>query len=228
MTDALIRLWEHVTPRNDRPYEAFLEELGLSGAQSEEGLLPHNQEMLLGNIGRFPCLTRTERQERLGWSPKTMQRAVEALEGKYIEPVQVKKGGRGSSYVTYELTDAARGYMKKRQISWVPRHGGVAHHCAMEGWVKAKREAGFEAGLQRKLRGLEVDGLARRDGQTVALEVVGSDNFRRDREKFAYVLSHVDRLEVICLTEELELIYGRGLRGRLGDEGWERLELRRV
>jgi hypothetical protein len=216
-----------VTPRNDQPIEEFLLRIGLSTVKKEEkpSVLPHNQEVLLANIGRYPCLDRRERQEMLGWHPQTMQNALEALKDRYIRPVQTKKGGPGSGYVTYELTEEAKQYMIRRQIPFTKLSGGLIHHCTVQRWIEAKEQEGYKVRAQAPVGNMLIDALAT-GPQTIGLEVVASDNIKRDVEKFPKLLKHVDVLEVLCTTYELEKMYLTALKKQLPSEAFQRMVIR--
>ncbi len=227
MQQILDSLTSHVTPRNEQPWEDFLFALGLSTTKKEEKplVLSHNQEALLANIGRYPCLDRRERQMMLNWHPQTMQNAIEALKDKYIKPVQAKKGGPGSSYITFELTEEAKQYMAKRQIPLTKLSGGVIHHCTAERWIEAKRLEGYQVRAQASVEDMFIDALAI-GPKTIGLEVIASDNVNRDIEKFPKLLNHVDLLEIMCITYELEKMYYTALKKQLANEVFERMVIR--
>lgn len=221
------KLANNITPRNDQPYEEFILLLGLSTTKKEEkpSVLSHNQEVLLANIGRYPCLDRRERQAMLNWHPQTMQNAIEALKDRYIKPIQAKKGGPGSSYITFELTEEAKQYMVKRQISFTKLSGGVVHHCTAERWMEAKRQEGYQVRAQVSVGDMFIDALAT-GPKTIGLEVVASDNIKRDREKFPKILNHVDLLEIVCTTYDLEKMYYNALKKQLPQEIFQRMVIR--
>lgn len=228
MNDEIFRrIRSCVTLRNDQPYEEFIFKLGLSATKKEEkpSVLSHNQEALLANIGRHPCLDRRERQAMLNWHPQTMQNAIEALKDKYIRPVQAKKGGPGSGYITFELTEEAKQYMAKRQIPFAKLSGGVLHHCTAERWMDAKRQEGYQVRAQASVGDMFIDALAT-GPKTIGLEVVASDNVNRDIEKFPKLLNHVDLLEIMCTTYDLEKMYYNALKKQVASEAFQRMVIR--
>jgi len=227
-SSAFIDLETKVTPRNNQPYEDFLHQLSQEELlkESKDQVLTHNQESLLSNIGRFPCIDRKERQMKLHWHPQTMQNTIETLSKcEFIAPVQLKKGGPGSSFVTYQLTKKAKAYMLKRQIHFEKLHGSIEHHCVIEQWVSAKKEAGFKVRRQVPVGEYVLDAMTMTP-EKIGLEVVASDNLKTDLIRFPEELKIVNQLEVIILNNLLFKEYSRDLKKKLPAELFKRIILR--
>lgn len=221
------KIGSDVTPRNDQPLEDFLLKIDIKPAEEKQSaILPHNQEVLMGNIGRFPCLTRQERQEMLGWQPQTMQNSIDSLvKAGYLTANRLKRGGQGSGYVAYELTKQARDYMIGRQIHFQKLHGSLEHHCVIDQWVEAKKEIGFTVKRQVPVGEFIFDAMTTQP-QKVGLEVVASDNLKRDIDKFPQLLKVVNELEVMILDSDLYKQYHRALKKELPSELFRRINLR--
>ena len=228
MDDKIAQLRRYITPRNDQPYEDFSLQLDLENSkrESKDQVLTHNLEALLSNIGRFPCIDRKERQTKLDWHPQTMQNTIESLsKSEFIIPIQLKKGGPGSGYVTFQLTEKAKSYMIKRQIHFENMHGSIEHHCVIEQWVTAKKEAGFKVQRQVSVGEYVFDAMTTSPKKT-GLEVVASDNLKTDLVRFPQELKVVGQLEVMILDNKLFKAYYRSLKKKLSTELFERIILR--
>lgn len=164
--------------------------------------LPFAQEILLESINREPCLNRREREKALGWYSKRFQNAKDKLEESgYIETIEIARGvGRPETFLV--LTDKGFRYLGKQGIKPERLHGSLEHHCAIlkvKGYYDTN---GYRTKVNHVLTPqLIVDLLCERGEERGAVEIVNSNNLKRDSEKIAKLVGMVSWLHLV-ITEK--------------------------
>jgi len=202
MTKVFDRLRSGVSPRNPGPLQNLLFSWAAKRGKAER--LPFAQELLLESINERPCLNRKDRTESLDWGAKKFQTAMEKLEQDgFIETQTIAKGsGRPSAYLV--LTDKGYSYLKRLRVTEQRLHGSLIHHCTMVKLAQLFKARGYRTRLNHKVTPkLIVDVLCERGDERLVLEVVASDNAKRDAEKCASLADKATWVHLVTTTREL-------------------------
>ena len=182
MTKLLDRLRLQVAPRDPEPLQSLL--YAWAEARGRRNRLPFSQERLLESINEMPCLNRAQRTRSLGWSIRKFQSAQDQLEELgFVERDQISRGaGRPDSYLI--LTDQAFRYLRRLRIPERRLHGSLEHHCTICELKRTYRSLSYNVQVTATVdTGHIVDLLCTRDDEALAIEVVHSDNLKRDAAK---------------------------------------------
>ena len=188
--------------------------------------LSFTQEMLMESINREPCLNRREREKDLGWYSKRFQNAKDKLEESgYIETTEIARGvGRPETFLI--LTDKGFKYLGKQGIKQERLHGSLEHHCAILK-VKSHYDAnGYRTKVNHPLTPqLIIDLLCEKGEERGAVEIVNSNNVKRDSEKIAKLVQMVDWVHVVITSKELFDQYLSKLKDELTRPIWQKVTI---
>jgi len=202
MNKVLDRLRSGVTPRNPGPLQNLIFSWGDKRDSKER--LPFSQELLIESINERPCLNRKDRSESLGWGAKKFQTAMEGLEQQGFVETQTIPSGNGRPSAHLLLTDKGYSYLKRLRVAERRLHGGLVHHCAMLKLANHFKANGYRTRVNHKLTPkLIVDVLCEREDERGVLEVVNSNNAKRDAEKCEEMADKVGWIQLVATTREL-------------------------
>ena len=222
MTYELDELRSGVTPRDDGPLQSLL--FSWASARGKRKRLPFAQEQLLESINTTLCLNRTKRTRALDWSIKKFQDVKDRLELiSFVKTEQISRGtGRPETYLT--LTDDGYRYLRTIRVKENRPHGSVEHHCSIC-WLKRFYQGmGFQVSITQKVGlGLIADLLCTKGNETLAIEVVHSDNLHRDAKKATQMAKHVSRICFVATTRDLFSHYDSKLQSFLPDSVREKV-----
>ena len=216
MTTELDKLRAGVALRDDGPLQTLLH--SWAAARGKQKRLPFAQEQLLESINTTLCLNRSERTKALDWSAKKFQRAKDLLEQiGFVKANQISRGmGRPETYLV--LTDDGYRYLRTIRVKENRPHGSVEHHCTIC-WLKRFYQGmGFLVSVTQKVGlGLIADLLCTKGNETIAIEVVHSDNLHRDAKKAVHLAKHVSGICFVATSRDLFSHYDSKLPALLPD-----------
>ncbi|MFC2106487.1 hypothetical protein ACFLS0_07035 [Candidatus Bipolaricaulota bacterium] len=222
MTTALDELHSGVAPRDDGPLQSLL--YSWAAARGRRKRLPFAQERLLESVNATLCLNRTQRTRSLDWSIKKFQdvKGRLGLIG-FVKAETISRGtGRPETYLV--LTDDGYRYLRSIRVKENRPHGSLEHHCSIQWLQHFYRQMGFKVSTTHKLAlGLIVDLLCSKDDETIAIEVVHSDNLYRDAKKAGQLAKHVSRICFVATTKDLFSRYDSKLPALLPDSARDKV-----
>jgi hypothetical protein len=199
--------YKSYTPRTREPLLRWREE---ANREHPERLDFRDEHLLWSVAAHFP-LNREQRERLLGWSKDAWSRHVPKLIGwGFLTQETLSLGGKGGSFTILVPTEKGNDYLKRRLGQAPPAiHGSPLHYFAMlkvREWLEGK---GYKVWANEKRDKLLPDLYAKRerDGEVLAVEIVASDNARRDMEKLGKLAPEVDRIVCVVIGGELKRAY---------------------
>ena len=214
MSKALEALKGKVVQRDPGPLRNLFMEWAKKKGKLER--LSFTQEMLMESINREPCLNRREREKALRWYSKRFQNAKDKLEERgYIETIEMAKGvGRPETFLV--LTDKGFKYLGKQGIKPERLHGSLEHHCAILKVKSYYDSNGYSTKVNHSLTPqLVIDLLCEKDEERGAVEIVNSNNLKRDAEKITVLAGMISWIHLVVTDKKLFDTYLTKLRSTL-------------
>lgn len=202
MSKAIEKLKASVVERDSGPLGNLFAEWARRKGKLER--LPFTQERLLESINSDPCLNRKDRERALGWYSKRFQNAKDKLEERgYIETTQMARGvGRPDTFLV--LTEKGFSYLGKQGIKPEKLHGSLQHHCAILKMQSYYTEKGYRTKVNHPMTPkLFIDVLCEKEDERGAVEVVNSNNLKRDMEKIASLAGKLDWIHIVVTESDL-------------------------
>ncbi len=224
MTKLLDRLRAGVIERDPAPLQNLIFSWAAERGKSER--LPFAQERLMESINENPCSNRKERTDSLGWSIKKFQAAKDRLEQEgFIETQEIARGvGRPDTFLV--LTDKGFRYLRNHRVKEKRLHGSLEHHCAIQ-----KLKAHFESKryvtkLNQKMSPkLIVDLICEGDDERGAVEVVSSNNLKRDAKKCGALAKRCSWVRLVATSRDLFDYYVSRLGKELSQPVLEKVQV---
>jgi DNA-binding MarR family transcriptional regulator len=186
--------------------------------------LPFAQERLLESINDCPCMNRTDRARSLGWTAKKFQTAKDRLEQEGFVLSKDLSRGVGRPAALLVLTEKGFEYLAKQAVHPNPLHGDLEHHCAIVKLQASYEHDGYMVRMNHKVTpNLIVDLLCERGDERGAVEVVHSDNLKRDAEKINELATRLAWVHLVVTSQDLFDRYAAKLSALVAPAAAEKL-----
>jgi len=224
MSKILDKLRSRVVARDPAPLHSLTFSWAEERGRRER--LPFTQERLLESVNESPCLNTTERIASLGWTNNRFQRARKELEEHgHLETQELAKGaGRPDTHLV--LTDKGFSCLRRLRVAEKRLHGSLEHHCAILRMESHFRSLGYATEAIKKITPkLIVDLFCEKGDERGVVEVVASNNLKRDAGKCAELAKRTSWIHLVATSRELFDYYRARLGKELADSASEKVRV---